>query len=176
MNDFFAKPAPGFDAPLELLTACHERIQAQCATLQKLALHLRAHGADEQARQAARAVRRYFDVAGKYHHQDEEQDLFPVLRRIAERERAAELLSLLDQLTAEHRLMEQRWAVLRPLLLDIENGRAAPLSAAVVEQFTALYADHIRREEQELFSKASALLDEAQQRELGRTMAARRAV
>ena len=30
-------PAVGFEVPLEMLAACHGRVQAQCATLQRLA-------------------------------------------------------------------------------------------------------------------------------------------
>jgi hemerythrin-like domain-containing protein len=174
MNAFFAKPTPGFDTPLELLAACHERIQSQCATLQKLAQHLREHGADEQARQAAANIRRYFDAAGKHHHEDEEHDLFPILRRIAERSNAVELRSLLDTLIAEHRLMEQQWSALKPMLLAVENGQAVTLNAAQVAQFTALYASHIEREEQGVFTKASELLSQPQLERLGQTMAARR--
>lgn len=55
------------------------RIEAQCETLKKLAFHLRDHGNDEQARQAAAYVLRYFDTAGMHHHRDEEEDLFPAL-------------------------------------------------------------------------------------------------
>ena len=56
-----AAPAAGFEVPLEMLAACHGRVEAQCATLRRLVAHLAAHGADEQARDAARAVMRYFD-------------------------------------------------------------------------------------------------------------------
>src|SRR5689334_1951600 len=77
--DPFAAPAPGFDEPLEMLAACHERIEAQLRTLEKLVEHLSqncaangaAHGADNSARDAAARVMRYFDTAGVEHHRDE---------------------------------------------------------------------------------------------------------
>ena len=72
-----AIPGAGFDAPLAMLATCHERGERQCATLLRLVAHLREHGADAQAREAATAVMRYFDRASPDHHADEETDLFP---------------------------------------------------------------------------------------------------
>jgi len=72
-------PAAGFEVPLEMLSACHGRIEQQCSTLRRLQSHLLAHGADDQARVAAAAVMRYFDLAARQHHEDEERDLFPAL-------------------------------------------------------------------------------------------------
>jgi hypothetical protein len=37
-----------------MLRACHERIQRQCATLAKLAAHLRSDGLTEAARRGVR--------------------------------------------------------------------------------------------------------------------------
>jgi len=72
-------PTVGFEAPLEMLSACHGRIEDQCATLRRLQAHLADHGSDEQARAAAWALIRYFDLSAQQHHHDEEQDLFPAL-------------------------------------------------------------------------------------------------
>ncbi len=56
--------APSFDHPLEMLHACHDKILRQCDTLKKLAAHLPGNGCDQQARQAAQGILRYFDSAG----------------------------------------------------------------------------------------------------------------
>src|SRR5687768_11399199 len=77
------KPVAAFDEPLEMLEACHQKIEAQLATLERILPHLRQHGADADAKSAARAVMRYFDTAGVLHHRDEDEDLFPLLRRLA---------------------------------------------------------------------------------------------
>ena len=79
----FAAPAPAFDEPIEMLAACHERIEAQLCTLEKLIPHVSAKGADTAAREAATQVMRYFDTAGANHHRDEDEDVFPLLRRLA---------------------------------------------------------------------------------------------
>ena len=57
-------PSAGFDQPFEMLAACHERVQRMLALMTKLAAHLPAHGADEQARSAARDVMREARNAG----------------------------------------------------------------------------------------------------------------
>src|SRR3546814_7605088 len=75
----FSGPAASTEAPLEMLAACHIRIERQCATLRRLAAHLTEHGADADARTAAMHVMRYFDTAAVQHHADEEVDLFPML-------------------------------------------------------------------------------------------------
>ena len=75
----FSAPSAGFEAPLEMLSACHFRIERQCATLRRLVPHLATHGADTEARTAAANVMRYFDTSAKHHHADEEEDLFPAL-------------------------------------------------------------------------------------------------
>ena len=77
------KPGPSFDEPLEMLAACHERIEEQLATLERMAAHLQRKGCDAEAKAAAQSVLRYFDTAGALHHQDEDHDLFPLLRVLA---------------------------------------------------------------------------------------------
>ena len=83
MNSLLPESAPGFDRPIAVLKHCHDRIRKQLATLEKLLAHLPRHGADEQARQAAAAVMKYFDQAAPLHHADEEQNLLPMLRAVA---------------------------------------------------------------------------------------------
>lgn len=72
-------PAVGFEVPLEMLAACHLRVQDQCSTLLRLVTHIAAHGPDRPAQEAATAVMRYFDTSARHHHDDEERDLFPAL-------------------------------------------------------------------------------------------------
>ncbi|MDY0108049.1 MAG: hemerythrin domain-containing protein, partial [Giesbergeria sp.] len=75
----FGGPAVGFDTPFEMLAACHERVLRSLALLQKLQDYLHGHPCDDSARQAARDVLRYFDVAAPLHHEDEELHVFPPL-------------------------------------------------------------------------------------------------
>lgn len=60
-----------------MLEACHERVQRTLGLLGRLREHVRKQGVDNDARQAARDVLRYFDIAAPLHHQDEELHVFP---------------------------------------------------------------------------------------------------
>ena len=163
-------PAPGFDEPLAMLRTCHERIQRQCATLAKLAVHLRRDGLSDGARQAAANIHRYFSSAGRQHHADEERDLFPQLRT------EPALSGLLDTLAREHAVMESLWQRLEPLLAAPDTIHDLDAFAQLAGEFNALYRQHIARENSELLPLAEQLLSVEQQRELGARMAARRGV
>lgn len=174
-DSLLIKPAPSFDEPVEMLKACHERIAAQCTTLGKLAAHLPSHGADAQARQAARNIMRYFDIAGPHHHADEEQDLFPLLIEASERLHSPvgeRIASLLD----EHRVLEASWAHLRTVLADIAEGRTRLLEPVQVADFVGAYRSHIALEEREIFPFAQACLDRQQLARLSAAMVARRTI
>ena len=169
-------PAAGFEVPLEMLSACHGRIEQQCATLRRLQAHLGAHGADDQARAAAAAVMRYFDLAARQHHEDEERDLFPALLESMAGSDPVCLRELTAQLTAEHRELEAAWRRMRAVLERVEAGAAAALSAEDVEAFAAVYARHIEREEQELLPMAARLLGDDELGRIGRAMRERRGI
>ena len=51
-------PSASFEQPFEMLEACHERVHRMLGLLARLREHMCTHGADEQARQAARDVMR----------------------------------------------------------------------------------------------------------------------
>ena len=74
-------PGAGFDQPFEMLDACHDRVRRSLDLLRRLRDYLRGHGhgCDDSARQAARDVLRYFDIAAPLHHEDEELHVFPPL-------------------------------------------------------------------------------------------------
>lgn len=170
----FSTPSSGADAPLELLSTCHERAGRQCATLKRLVPHLAANGTDEQARTAANNVMRYFDVSARDHHADEEQDLFPALLEAMAGSDAVCIREMTEALTADHRAHEAMWQPLREVLVRVAAGEMALLDAEQVEAFTTEYARHIEREEGELLPMAARLLGDAQMEMLGRAMRARR--
>ena len=174
-DNFLIKPAPSFDEPIEMLRACHERIAAQCATLEKLAAHLPLHGPDTQAQQAARNIMRYFDVAGPHHHADEEQDLFPMLIEISQRQCSpvgGRIASLLD----EHRSLEAAWVQLRAVLANVADGKTRPVERRWVADFVGAYRAHIALEESQIFPFAEACLDRQQLTRLSAAMVARRTI
>lgn len=171
-----AAPAAGFEAPLEMLAACHARIQAQCATLRRLPAHLASHGADAPARDAAAAVMRYFDTAAPLHHADEEEDLFPALIESMAGSDPVCLRELAQSLGSEHRELEAAWRRVRGGLQRVVEGEGGALSPDAVEAFAGLYARHIEREEKELLPMAARLLGDAELDGVGRAMRERRGI
>jgi len=167
------KPAPSFDEPLEMLAACHERIEQTLGTLERLVQHLESGGSEAQAHAAAQAVLRYFDTAGALHHQDEDHDLFPLLRERAGELERAEISAVIEELEREHHTMEAQWRRLRESLLGVANG-ASSIDAEDVTRFAWLYRRHMERESAAVMPFAREALRDDEREALGRRMAARR--
>ena len=172
----FPEPPAGFDDPLEMLFGCHRRIEKQLETLKRLRAHLDAKGIDAEASAAAEAVLRYFRKAAVDHHEDEEQDVFPLLeQRIDNAEEKARLRELRARLESEHRKLEESWARVRKPLEGIAEGLMRPLAEADVAVLADAYLAHIRAEEETL-RELFRYLDAPDLEALGRSMAARRSV
>lgn len=172
----FHSPSASTEAPLEMLSACHGRVEAQCQTLQRLVAHLQQHGADLPAQQAAEAVMRYFDTAARHHHEDEEHDLFPALLESVAGSDAVCLQDLIRTLTADHRALENAWHTLRQALNAVKNGGATQPTPDMVTAFVQRYAQHIEQEETQLLPMAQRLLDEPALQQIGQAMRERRGI
>lgn len=168
--------APDFNQPIAVLKHCHDKIRKQLATLEKMPSHCATHGADANAQQGAAAVLRYFDNAAKLHHQDEEQDLFPMLDATAHGVDQAALQALVPELLTEHRHMEILWEPLHAALSAIANGTANSLPATSLHEFTAMYYAHMDKEENTIAPMAKRLFDAAQMAQLGLAMQQRRGI
>jgi pyridoxamine 5'-phosphate oxidase len=174
MNNLLSDPAPDFDQPVAVLKHCHGRIRKQLSTLEKLLAHLPEHGADEQARQAATAVLKYFDKAAQLHHDDEEQDLLPMLLAVAKGDDAATLQALAPVILQEHKDMDAMWQDLHEQLTGIADGSGAQLSASIVRRFVQNYQGHMEREEGIVAPMALRLFGPDQMARLGAAMRRRR--
>jgi pyridoxamine 5'-phosphate oxidase len=176
MNDFLPDTAPGFDQPIAVLKHCHNRIRKQLGTLERLLAHLPEHGADEAARQAASAVLKYFEKAAHLHHEDEEQDLIPMLRAVAQGEDAATLQALAPVILQDHKEMDALWQDLHEQLAHIADGSAAVLSVSAVQRFSQRYTAHMEREESTMAPMALRLFSPEQMTRLGEAMQRRRGI
>lgn len=167
----FPQAAPNFDDPLGLLRACHGRILGHCETLEKLLDHLDLYGPDDEAREAAGRIHRYFAIAGRHHHDDEERDLFPLLRG-----RSPELDALIDRLLQEHAQMDRTWLELEPLLTQPERLAADARRAEIIDIFVTAYRAHVDTENNQLLPQAKTVLSADETFRLGESMARRRGV
>lgn len=174
MSESLLPASPSLDEPLEMLDACHERIESRLQTLERLAAYLPDHGNDEQARQAARSVLRYFEQAGPNHHEDEEQDLFPRLIERAAPDEATEVRALIADLLSDHVHMAAAVDAVRRQLIPIAGGQGAVLDGDAVRRMATVYRVHIEKETQHLLPLARRLLTARDIDGLSRAMTARR--
>ncbi|MDD2713744.1 MAG: hemerythrin domain-containing protein [Simplicispira sp.] len=169
----FGAPAVGFDTPFEMLEACHERVQRTLALLQKLCDYLHDHACDDSARQAARDVLRYFDVAAPLHHEDEELHVFPLL--LAQGTPA--VVAHVRQLQQDHESMAAHWQDARARLLALADGQSSAFSVqdeAAFQLFVQGYGAHIDTEETVVYPAARALISDAALQHMGQEMRQRR--
>lgn len=169
-------PDAGFEAPFDMLGACHERVLRSLALLRRLVEHLGTQGCDEQARGAAHDVWRYFEIAAPAHHADEELHVLPRLRHSGE----PKLVEAAEQIHADHRQLEALWERLGPRLLALSEATGSwdrsmlePL-AELADAFIAIHDRHVPLEDKLAFPAASARVDASELREIGLEMAARR--
>lgn len=174
MDTPLATPASGFDHPIEMLDQCHQRIRRSCDLLLRVAQHIRSHGCDDDARDAAITVLCFFDTAGANHHRDEEDDLFPALVHYAPSLELNAVRCLVFTLRAQHAELEAMWAALRVHLVAVAARRETELTVELAQSFAAATELHIATEEAELLPLARRVLREPLLARLGTSMARRR--
>lgn len=159
---------PSFDDPIELLYACHGNVRRFALALERLSRLPPEERVGASARQTARQILNYFDRAAVNHHEDEEADLFPALRRLGDPDLNREI----DRLEHEHKEMSAAWQAIRRELLEITEGQSASLANA--SAFADLYRTHAAFEDDVIYPVATTVLDPAALLRLGHSMAARR--
>ena len=161
-----------------MLATCHDRVKRMLCLLVKLQQHLLDKGCDEPARQAARDAMRYFDLAAPLHHQDEELHVFPALLAGPD----AALRALVQRLMQDHRQMEHAWAEARCTLMAIaESPELAwmpltPAQTETLDQFAAMYQQHLNDEDNTAYRAAQARLSSAALAAMSEDMMQRRGV
>jgi hemerythrin-like domain-containing protein len=170
-NELFPPAAPDFSDPLGLLRACHENVFRHCDMVEKLAAHVANTGLDQEAHQAAAQIHRYFSVAARQHHEDEEQDLFPRLAR-----QSLKLAELIHGLKQEHQQLDALWAELEPLLAKPAGIEDAAAFSGLAKRFAEAYRNHARKENSELLEMAQHIFSGDELKLIGQAMAERRGV
>jgi len=171
-----AKPDSGFENPIGMLTDCHRRIESFLRVLCVVADRARGRALTEEEKEAVESALRYFRSGGKRHTADEEESLFPRLRRASSGNNIAELAGLErdhEKADALHHAVEVvflEWIAKQRLSADEESR----LHEAT-EELQRLYEAHIQVEELEVFPRASRLLDRESIAQIGEEFRARRA-
>ncbi len=158
---------------VDLLLGCHLRIRHFTAAAVKLA---HAQGAtDDEVRQAAAAVYRYYSVSLPLHEADEEDTVRPRLDPVAgERVRHA-LLAMADQHQGIYDFVERLMPLLQlveqnPGALPQVGGEMCSLTSALDEIFRA----HLELEEAVIFPAIREALSESVRAEMLKEMQQRR--
>jgi len=156
-----------------VLDDCHQRTLCMLDLLDELVTQVEREGVDEQARATAAEIVEFFSNTARTHHQDEERHVFPPLLASGD----AQLVQDVLRLQQDHRWMDVDWHELEPLLTAVAAGQSGYDLDALREGtaiFRELSHDHIVLEETCIYPQARGRLGNAQRREMGREMAARR--
>jgi hemerythrin-like domain-containing protein len=168
-----------FSDPTGFLSDCHRRIEMFMDVLEAVANDI-DRPLTPDSRRALEVAMRYFRESAPKHNADEEESLFPRMRRVPHSEIQCALAKL-DELEGQH-----RWAA--PLHAEVERvGQIClageNLSQVEVESFrkavselAAMYREHIRVEEDLVFPAAGRFLPKADKSAIGQEMAGRRNV
>jgi hemerythrin-like domain-containing protein len=166
-----------FSDPTGLLSDCHRRIEAFVGSLEAVAKTIDRPLTVEAGRALDSALR-YFREAAPKHTADEEESLFPRLRRTHQPDVQSALASL-EALEKDH-----RWA--EPLHAEVERlGKQYLATGSLVQseveafrdavnRLASMYRQHIRIEDTTIFPVAARLLSQTEQAAIGAEMAARR--
>ncbi len=154
---------PGFDDPIGLLRACHDRMLAHIELLEGML--------DTADASAAQQVVRYFTTSAPLHHRDEEEDLFPRLNR-----QSIRIAELIFSLKKEHEQLDRLWEQLAPVLRKLPPDGLDDDVIGQAREFCRLNREHIQRENSEFLPLAASSLSRQQLDAVGEAMAARRGV
>ena len=170
----FRTPGAGFDEPIEMWLACHERVRRFALLMGRIAEHVRKNGHDEDAQVTAASIRCYFNEAAQRHHEDEEVDMFPRLRERLAADANPTVSDVVDQAEADHLEMAGLWKRLDVTLAAIQRGKPAELDPALIERFATHYHHHIDAEERVLLPAMKRPFSNGDWQVIGRAIAERR--
>jgi hemerythrin-like domain-containing protein len=166
-----------FRNPLGMLSDCHRRIARFLETLISVAEQSHGGALSDNQRQGLEASIKYFRESAPKHTADEEDSLFPRLRR-----RTADTgkrMALLTMLHSDHvAVVWQHDAVDQLVQHWLRDNRLPDVAAKrLIELLHGLrntYQEHIEMEETRLFPFAAKMLTSGDLSEIGSEMAQRR--
>lgn len=173
-----SKGPPDFSQPIELMMDCHRRIENFLNLLIRVVTDTRGAELDGEHRNALEAALRYFKHAAPWHTRDEEDSLFPRMRRLDDTHVHA-VLSEIDTLESDHAQAgmmhaEVDWLGTRWLQHKSLTGDEAQRMGELLRTLRETYQRHITEEDDVIFPLAEQALSAATLAAIGREMAERR--
>ena len=173
-----AKRESDFTDPIGMLGDCHRRIEMFLDVLVRVSEQAHGEALNEEQRGALETALRYFREAAPKHTADEEESLFPRLRRI-ESPDARALMARIESLEEEHICAGRSHGEVDDLGRSWLRDGKLPLEQAsriltLLLQLRDLYRHHIATEDHEVFPAAAAALTDMDRRAIGSEMASRR--
>ena len=175
-----AKRESDFTDPIGMLGDCHRRIEMFLNVLVRVAEQVHGDALNEEQRGALETALRYFREAAPKHTADEEESLFPRLRRI-EDAGVRTFLARIESLEEEHVCADRSHGEVDSLgRLWLRDGMLPREQASrlleVLVQLRDLYRHHIATEDTEVFPAAAAALTASDRQAIGNEMASRRGI
>jgi hemerythrin-like domain-containing protein len=165
-------PVGLFAEPVEYMFADHFRQRTLCMFLDEIA------DGDPVDVEVVDVVLAFLKSEMGPHVLDEEEDLFPLLRRRAEPE--DEINTVLGQLSQEHAADEADALLIMDVLEELKNSTIKQVldeaAAKLLKRFAGNERQHLILENAIVLPLARARLTDEDQRKLGRRMAARRGI
>ncbi len=154
-----AKPDSGFDDPIGMLKDWHRRIESFLGILCVVVDRAQDRSLTGEERDAVEAALKYFRTGGQRHTLDEEESLFPRLRKSA-----ADSFKDIDRLENDHHeAIKLHESVEQFYTTWIESGVLGSNDTmqllSETKHLKQLYSDHIQVEETIVFARAIQLLD-----------------
>ena len=173
-----AKRESDFTDPIGMLGDCHRRLERFLNVLVTLAAQEKGGPLTAERRTNLATSLHYFREAAPKHTSDEEESLFPRLRRVDPAGSEA-ILMRIEALEQDHECAGKAHDEVDRLgQLWLASGHLSPAEAyrlsAVLDQLARLYRGHIAIEDTEVFPFAAKALPASERGSLGAEMAARR--
>lgn len=166
--DLFDTRSVTFAEPIDMLYACHGKVKRFCSQIDMLPAYIGEHGFNRVAEEAVERIKHYFTVAAPLHHQDEEEDFFPLLVQYA-----PQAAVTVEKLEGQHERLHENWMALDAHFNRLQSGVEKQPDKALMRCFTEGYAAHIELEEA-LFEMGKTCIPPEKLSVAGRKMAARR--
>lgn len=174
------KPLAGFGEPIEMMKDCHRRIEHFLDVLRRVEAQFGEDELSDEGRRALAASLNYFANFAPRHTADEEQSLFPRMRRSND-PHARAVMADLESLEHDHRRCDECHALVDGVVRNwletghLDVGQRQQLRSAL-DELASIYAAHIQLEEQRIFAVASHILRPEQLRGIGEEMKERRSL